>query len=297
MPLLCLCSPETFAPFNSPALVVGHPGHELKMFGWITEHRPQVHVITDGSGRQGVSRLPSTTKFLSAIDAEPGEIFGRVSDAGVYCALLETNIQFFLNLLHGLADSFIRREVDFVAGDASEGYNPTHDICRALINAAVELAEKATGRSIPNYEFRLTEWEQNGEDLHDSRCLHLRLEDDILRRKLKAAADYGELKEEVQRAITARGEQYFQIECLRKVSAVIAEDAHADEPGAKPYVKPYYESFGEKRVAEGEYISVIRYKEHMLPVLNALRDHVAGVRPIARLRNCAHYIAPTTIAS
>jgi hypothetical protein len=288
MPLSCLCSPETLTPFGSPALVVGHPGHELKMFGWIAEHHPQVHVITDGSGRQGVSRLPSTLKFLSAMDAEPGKIFGPVSDAGVYCALLETNIQFFLDLLHGLADSFIRRGVDFVAGDASEGYNPTHDICRALVNAAVELAEKATGRSIPNYEFCLTEWEQNCENLHDSRCLHLRLEDDMLRHKLKAAADYGELKEEVQRAITARGEQYFQIECLRKVSAVIAEETYT--------AKPYYESFGEKRVAEGEYVSVIRYKEHMLPILNALRDHGTRVRPIARLRNGAHYTVPTTIA-
>jgi hypothetical protein len=289
MPLSCLCSPEIFAPFSSPALVVGHPGHELKMFGWIAEHHPQVHVITDGSGRQGISRLPSTSNFLSAMDAEPGEIFGPVSDAGVYCALLETNIQFFLDLLYGLADSFIRRGVDFVAGDASEGYNPTHDICRALVNAAVELAEKATGRSIPNYEFCLTEWEQNCEDLHDSRCLHLRLDEDMLRRKLKAAADYGELKEEVQRAIAARGEQYFQIECLRKVSAVIAEDAYT--------TKPYYESFGEKRVAEGEYISVIRYKEHMLPILNALRDHGTGVRAIARLRNRAYHAKPTTIAS
>lgn len=293
MPLLSLCSPEALASFSSPALVVGHPGHELKMFGWIAEHHPQVHVITDGSGRQGVSRLPSTSKFLSAMDAEPGEIFGAVSDAGVYRALLETNIQFFLDILSGLADSFLRHGIDFVAGDASEGYNPTHDICRALVNAAVELAERATGRSIPNYEFCLTEWEQNCEDLHDSRCLHLRLDDDMLLRKLKAAADYGELREEVQKAIATRGEQYFQIECLRKVSAVADEGAHADEPG----VKPYYESFGEKRVAEGEYISVIRYKEHMLPVLNALRDHVAGVRPIARLRNGGHYIAPTTLAS
>jgi hypothetical protein len=288
MPLSVLCSPEILASFNSPALVVGHPGHELKMFGWIAEHRPQVHVITDGSGRQGVSRLPSTSKFLSAMDAEPGEIFGAVSDAGVYCALLETNIQFFLDLLYGLADSFIRRGVDFVAGDASEGYNPTHDICRALVNAAVELAEKAIGRSIPNYEFCLTEWEQNCEDLHDSRCLHLRLDDDMLRCKLNAAAGYGELKEEVQKAIAARGEQYFQIECLRKVLAVAAEDTHA--------AKPYYESFGEKRVAEGEYVSVIRYKEHMLPILNALRDHGTGVRQTARLRNDAYYTAPTTIA-
>jgi hypothetical protein len=275
MPLSCLCAPETFASFKHPAVVVGHPGHELKVFGWIDEHRPQVHVITDGSGRRGISRLASTAQLLSGMGVEPGEVFGAVSDAGLYRALLERNVPFLLDLLDCLSGSFVRHRVDFVAGDASEGFNPTHDICRALVNAAVELAQRATDCYIPNYEFCLSEGEQDNQDLHDRQCLHLRLGDDALRRKLEAAAGYVELKEEVQKAIAARGEQYFQIECLRKVSNVLPE---GDHPG-----KPYYETFGEKRVAEGEYASVIRYKEHMLPILDALRSHVAAARPTARL--------------
>src|SRR5215467_15612703 len=103
MPLFCLCAPEILAPFRRPAVVVGHPGHELKVFGWIAEHRPQVHVITDGSGRQGVSRLPSTAKLLAGLSAEPGDIFGSASDAEIYRALLETDIPFFLDLLKRLA--------------------------------------------------------------------------------------------------------------------------------------------------------------------------------------------------
>jgi hypothetical protein len=264
MQLECLCTPEILTSFKRPAIVVGHPGHELKVFGWIAEHRPQVHVITDGSGRQGISRLPSTAKLLSTLDAKQGAIFGSVSDGGVYRALLETDIPFFLDLLNCLVDSFLRDRVDFVAGDASEGFNPTHDICRAVVNTAVEIAEYISNRHIPNYEFCLTEWEQNCDDIHDLQCLHFRLGDDLLHRKLAAAGGYTELKEEVQKAIAARGEEYFRIECLRKVYAV--------PPAGRLACKPFYETFGEQRVAQGEYSSVIRYQQHMLPILRALNS-------------------------
>jgi len=262
MSLFCLCAPEVLESFSRPAVVVGHPGHELKVFGWIAEHRPQVHVITDGSGRHGISRMASTARLLGGVGARPGEVFGSISDAEIYRALVETNIPFFLDLLERLAGSFVQHRVDFVCGDATEGFNPTHDICRALVNAAVMMAEQATGRGIPNYEFCLTEWEQSRQDVHDRQCLHLRLEDDLLRRKLEAALAYGELKDEVEKAIAARGEQYFRIECLRKVPTRAME--------GEPAEKPFYETFGEQRVAEGGYTSVIRYKQHMLPLLEAL---------------------------
>ena len=31
------------------ALFVAHPGHELRIYGWLERARPQVHVLTDGS--------------------------------------------------------------------------------------------------------------------------------------------------------------------------------------------------------------------------------------------------------
>jgi hypothetical protein len=39
----------------------------------------------------------------------------------------------------------------------------------------------------------------------------------------------------------------------------------------KEDTKPYYEEYGEKRVAEGKYGEVIRYREHVLPLAEALR--------------------------
>src|SRR5260370_6140515 len=46
-------------------LVVAHPGHELRLFGWLCSARPDVLVLTDGSGHSGRSRIEATRIFLN----------------------------------------------------------------------------------------------------------------------------------------------------------------------------------------------------------------------------------------
>ncbi|HEX8245140.1 MAG TPA: hypothetical protein VF541_16635, partial [Longimicrobium sp.] len=62
-------SPETSAPATlpagTPALVVAHPGHELRVYGWMERARPLVFVLTDGSGSGSEGRLESTTGVLA----------------------------------------------------------------------------------------------------------------------------------------------------------------------------------------------------------------------------------------
>jgi hypothetical protein len=165
-------------------------------------------------------------------------------------------------------------------GDAAEGFNPTHDLCRMLINAAVLLGQRTNGREIANFEFTLTEWEQGcPEPPHDEHCLHWTLDDRLLREKIAAAEQYVELKNEVQKAIAQRGEAYFRGECLRRVvTPALSCDTSK---------KPIYETWGERRVLNGEYQSVIRLKQHVLPLVNAIFHHatqgslspLAGPRP------------------
>jgi hypothetical protein len=262
--LSCLFAPEPLAPYAHAAVVIGHPGHELKVFGWMSEHRPRIYVLTDGSGQNGLSRLHATAGLAAQLGAERGEIFGAAADAGIYRAILDQDLGFFLNILDAMAASFVRHSVDFVAGDASEGFNPTHDLCRELINAAVVLAEQASHRAIPNYEFSLTEPEQSYPQTHDHCCMHLRLDNDLLGRKLQAARNYLDLGDEVHQAIQRYGEEYFAVECMRKASAPAVADSHA--------AKPFYEAWGERRKAEGKYTSVIRYREHILPIVTAIRE-------------------------
>lgn len=246
------------------ALVVGHPGHELKLFGWVKANRPRVYVITDGSGRTGIPRLSSTARLLAQIGSPPGEIFGCLSDAGIYRAIIECRIPIFLQLVDALKDSFVLNQIDFVAGDAMEGFNPTHDLCRAITNAAVLIAEHQGSKLISNYEFFLDEQECNCHKF-PGQCLHFDLEREALGEKLAAARQYVEMKDDVIRAIAKWGQDNFRIECLRRVAGPLLT-------GAYP-VKRHYELWGEQRVREGEYESVIRYHEHVLPILNALYEY------------------------
>jgi hypothetical protein len=274
--LSCLFAPEPLDSYRRAALVMGHPGHELKVFGWITAHHPRVYVLTDGSGQNGVSRLSATENLLAQLGAERGEVFGAATDAEIYEAILEQRISFFLNILDAFTESFVSHSIDFVAGDLSEGFNPTHDLCRELIDAAVVLAQRTRKVSIANYGFSLTEGESSYKPSHDRDCMHLSLDHDLLGRKLQAARSYAELHGEVQSAIQHYGEEYFGVECLKKINLT------APPPWAESG-KPHYERCGEERKAEGKYASVIRYREHIVPIVTAIREH-AGI-PNVELRD------------
>jgi adenine/guanine phosphoribosyltransferase-like PRPP-binding protein len=258
-------------PFNTyrkAALVAGHPGHELKVFGWLSQYKPRVYVLTDGSGRQGVSRLSSTLRVLEPLGIATGKVFGLISDRELYRALLAGEASSFLAILDRLIDSFIANDIDLVVADATEGFNPGHDLCRTLVDAAVITVERKTGRRIANYQYCLTEWERVREAHHDETCSHLVLDDDTLRRKIEAAGEYVELENEVREATSLRGTEYFRVECLQRVVEPFCLWAY---PG-----RPHYEVWGERRVAEGAYASVIRYEQHVLPMIAAIRGHALG---------------------
>src|SRR5947208_1835124 len=80
------------------ALVIGHPGHELLVHGWLEVTRPLVFVFTDGSGRSNQSRLAATTTILDQTGAKCGSIYGRLTDAAGYAAILNHEFDLFVGL-------------------------------------------------------------------------------------------------------------------------------------------------------------------------------------------------------
>lgn len=148
--------PYAFAT-GPAALVVAHPGHELRVHGWLEMARPKVFVLTDGSGPGNLSRLPSTTTVIESAGAGPGEIYGRCTDAALYAALLGHDVALFTGLAGELATALVADRIDCVIGDAAEGYNPTHDVCRLVIDAAARVAARVRNAPIATYEFMLME--------------------------------------------------------------------------------------------------------------------------------------------
>src|SRR5882672_934213 len=186
---------------NRTALVIGHPGHELLVHGWLEVARPVVFVFTDGSGRSNQSRLASTTKILNQTGAKCGSIYGRLTDAGGYAAILDHEFDFFIRLAKELGEAFVAERIDYVAGDAFEGYNPMHDACRLVINAAVTMAQRATGHRIANFEFSPIGQPNACHEPNHANGICRLLDEAELARKMTAAKGYAELAGEVLAAL------------------------------------------------------------------------------------------------
>ena len=259
------------------------------MHYWLETNRPEVWVLTDGSGHSGRTRIDSTTRVLQANGAVPGPIYAHMSDVELYESVLNFEHRPFIEVVDRLAAALMRENVSCVAGDAEEGYNPAHDICRLIVNAAVNLVKKRD-RHIPNYDFTLAGAPANGSDELRDGLIRLNLDDAAFTRKVSAALNYPELQAEVEAALNGTPHasfrndpilnersrssygvstaNNFRVECLRPVNLNGAR--------LKKNVVPFYEEYGERQVSAGHYKRVLRYREHMLPLAEALDAHVRG---------------------
>jgi hypothetical protein len=245
------------------AVFVAHPGHELRIHRWIELNAPTVLILTDGSGRTHQSRLPSTERILAATGAKPGPIFGRFPDQHVYEKVLAGDSGFFLGLARETAEFLEQAKIELLAGDAAEGYNTSHDLCRYLIDMAVERVRQRTGRKIAMYRFLLAGRPEECPAELRAAAIWVHLDEAALQRKLAAAQGYPELAAEVEHVRQKFGFAPFMVECLQPVDPAVPDETGEHE-------KPYYETYGEKQKAAGFYRDVIRYAEHVAPIRAAL---------------------------
>jgi hypothetical protein len=234
------------------ALIIAHPGHELLLHGWLERIRPRVYVLTDGSGRTGRSRLPSTSRVLDTLGVERGSVYGRFADAELYSAILRADGMLFDALVDELVDELRNSSVTLVAGDSREGYNPAHDLCRLMIDSAVSRL-RSSGGPVDNYEFDLVNLQPGRSESGGV----FALDDEALQRKLASARAYKELSGEVLDALNRWGVDAFRLECLRPAR---------DGAGQPPASVPFYEKYGEQQVASGYYRQVLRYRDHLSPL-------------------------------
>ena len=220
-------------------------------------------MLTRGGGPDRPSRLQATRKIVAGAEASEGSVFGRFEDREIYDALLRRDDDLFIGLLDELVTALVALDVEYVVGDAEEGYNPSHDVCRYITTAAAAMTSLATGRVVSDFDFLLAgPPDLCPVQLRDD-AISLTLDDEAFNRKLQSAYEYVELKGEVERALEQNGAEAFRSEYLRPV----ARGATALS------VPPFYEEFGERQVREGLYADVIRYRTHVLPVKQALFRH------------------------
>jgi hypothetical protein len=247
------------------ALVVAHPGHELRLYHWLETARPLVFVMTDGSG-SGRSRINSTLEVLSASGCTTGAIMAGFTDREIYRMLLNGNVDPVLAMTLELADGLIEHGIRSVVADAFELYNPTHDLCSAVASLAAERAGLATNRRIARYEFAVTEAPSAGGET-------VELDDVAVARKMAVAHRYEALSSEVESLIARIGEDALKREVLSPIGTSVKLP--------NPASKPFYETHGEKRVAAGHYSTVIRYEQHFRPFVETLMRTVRAIAAAA----------------
>ena len=296
-------------------MVIAHPSHELRLHGWLQIARPLVFILTDGSGRTGETRLDATSKVIEDAGAKRGTIYGRFTDRDVYAAFLNRDYDLFINLAEELAEQFEQHQVEYVVGDSAEGYNSTHDACRLLVDAAIEIVLRKFNREIANFDFAVVGRPEEYPYAIQNEAIWLSLDEEAFVRKIAAVRAYdSRLAADVA---AAQSGQAFQ--GLKRFSAPqlagnvdevmfgeLRKDLHSyPSMGAKlkgvfegvdldrfrteclrPVQVamdsdlegiPYYEMYGEKMVAAGYYQTAIRYEEHFLPLAQAVQRHVETI--------------------
>jgi len=245
------------------ALIVAHPGHELRVHHWMETSKPLVLVLTDGSGHLDAGRLDRTAEVLAGAGARPAAtFFGRMADRDLYRAILAGEAETFRTLVDEIATILAGEAIDYVAADAVEGFNPGHDLCRLLVNAALARLHDRGGRDLPNLEFPL-EAVALRRQTATGEGIELHLDAGAFDRKLKAVDNYPELTEEADRLRAAHGLTSFSVEHLTPVDYYLDISECSEQP-------PAYERWGTERVKSGYYKTVLRFKEHVEPLARQL---------------------------
>jgi hypothetical protein len=247
---------------ETSACVIAHPAHELCVFHWLERAAPTVFVLTDGSGGSAASRVGASRELLASIGASPGALFGELTDRQAYALMMRRDVQGLHRLVGELADALDRLAPDVVAGDALEGYNPVHDLCRVLIDSVCELLDITDPKR--NLAFSLT-----GVLESTPESLMVRLDDAGLARKLAAARAYAAVEADVERMIDAAGGiEGFRVEVLQP------QCGRQWRPAVFP---PYYETFGRQRIREGVYREALTY-DHFRAAADVIGDYVTTHR-------------------
>ena len=233
-------------------LIVAHPGHELLLHHWLELAQPIVCALTDGSGGHGQDRSGRSRKIVENAGAQIGPVFGAAPDRAWYRAILAGDDRLFDCAADQIADTCRAQGVTQIVADAFEFFNPMHDLCSCLAqNVSIRL-QGSGPVDLLTYPI-----ERPGA-LRASPAHSYALDDEALRRKLAAAADYQELSSEVER------KRVSAIEPLA-VERLFSVDAGRVWPRLAPE-EPFYETFGRDMIKRGTYAELITYADHVRPL-------------------------------
>lgn len=254
---------ENDSPANRSAAFVAHPGHELRLHGWMSRAKPVCTILTTGS-RSGTDRdrLQASTRIVENAGGQCSALFGAVLDRDLYRMILVGEVSPFLQWTETLAGILVTNRIDRLVVDGWQLYSVSHDLTHIVGRLAAERASRALGYDIEILQFEvvpapLAEYTDIGKP-----AFQVTLSDEELAAKFAAIDSYPGIEFElieirqIEEEAHARTERFFKPPSIEKVI----------QP---PLTKPRYEAYGEARLAEGIYQDVIRW-HHVEKIIHQL---------------------------
>lgn len=229
-------------------LIVAHPGHELRIFHWVERMRPQVSILTDGSGATCRSRAAYSAVAIAAAGASPGPVFAPHPDRHWYDAILRGDAAPFAAAVDTIAAPLAGGGDVLLVSDAVDGYNPLHDLANAVA-AAVAARLRRAGASVRHLASPAV-------PIEGAPAEEIRLDAGAVARKLDAVESYLPLAEEARR--------------IRDLAADDVETLHDATFGWPPDFSPDWELVGRQRVEAGVYERAITYRGDVRPLALAI---------------------------
>ncbi len=249
-------------PAISSALVVGHPGHEIRVFEWLGRSRPALYTLTSGTRDGNRSRIAASQAIAADAGATPVTGWGGMADGALYRAVLSGEADRFVHPTMALARSLVAREVALVVTDGWQLYNVAHDLAHVMARIAADLAAQALAREIAVVTYPVVPHGGVPRAPRGAELLVRRLPAEDVAAKQAALAGMPQLAGEVADLVAVEGEAALGVERFERPPPLAAL---LQAPG----LKPHYEEYGESRVSAGTYGEVIRWS-HVAPIMQAI---------------------------
>lgn len=245
------------------AAFVAHPGHELRLHGWMSRTKPLCMILTTGS-RSGEdrARLNTSATIIENVGGHCSSLFGVVLDRDLYKTILEGDLLPFHHWTDRLTDLLVENRIQRLIVDGWQLYSVTHDLTHIMGRLAAERASRVLG-----YEIEVLQYEvvpgplAEFTDIGQPEC-DVSLSDSELGAKMAAIKGYPDIElelmeiEQIEQETHAKHERFFSPPPIERLTKA-------------PPAKPRYEAYGEARLAQGTYKNVIRWS-HVEKIIREL---------------------------
>lgn len=259
-------------PAPRPALFIAHPGHELRVYGWIRRTRPACMILTTGS-RSGAdrSRLNASAEILAIAGADRSELFGDTLDRDLYAVVLAGDIAPFLRWKKTAVEILVKHRPQQLVVDGWQLYSVAHDLTHVMGRLAAQEAADKLGFPIQVLQYDVVPAQLAGPVQKGAGAFCVELSSDELAEKRAAIGRYPDVEREVLELREIEGEDHARTEPFFLPPSL-------EQVIQPPGVQPKYEFFGEARKAAGIYGDVIRW-HHVENIIHGLLENTLREQP------------------